>query len=92
MADGIAVMADMVQNSHHHPCQLSRIQSVEAAVEERRGSLEDTERLKSIRVMDWVRGDPTHGSSRPSDGAASTSPDSLPEIALSAPLEPPEKR
>ena len=38
---------------------LSRIQSVDPAFEQAACSLEETEKLKSIRVMDWVRGDVT---------------------------------
>ena len=36
---------------------LSRIQSVDPAFEQAACSLEDTEKLKSLRVMDWIRGD-----------------------------------
>ena len=36
---------------------LSRIQSVDPAFEQAACSIEETEKLKSIRVMDWIRGD-----------------------------------
>ena len=45
----------------HYVSALSRIQSVDPPNQQEVASLEETEKLKSIRVMDWIRGDLTPG-------------------------------
>jgi len=78
-------------HAHTFPSPLSRIESVDVAVEEGRHSFEEVrhsfeevrhsfeenERLKSIRILDWVRGDlnPTPGPLLPpAAGPLPTSP------------------
>lgn len=64
---------------------LSRIQSVDPAFDQAACSLEETEKLKSIRVMDWIRGDLTLEPSSAPDSAnvhASLSPISPPPLPV----------
>jgi hypothetical protein len=90
-ADVVGVPPDVGQHGHY-PSQLTRIRSVDAAVEEGHESVEDTERLKSSRVMDWVRGELNSTSNPPEAEASSPLLASPLEYALSEPTEMPEKR
>lgn len=60
-------------------CQLSRIQSMEAHEESQRTSLEETERQRSLRVMDWMKG----GDDAPTAAPNTAAPDS-PDFPLSS--------